>query len=317
MQIEQEIIRYDHMRHINAYVSKIRFQREHMHSSFEVCYVLSGHGVYHQGDVTRTISQGDLILMNPYMLHSFAALEVDELILLTVQIHRLFVRRYIDGVPKLLFCCDQIAGISQEQHAVIVKLLVQTALAYCEFSFIRQFELLGSAALLMGKLVSFIEWKVEENPDSVDDDAQKRRAQRIISYIDENYRQKITLSTLAEREGISTTYLSHFFRKTFGVTFQMYLNAQRLEKALMLLRDRSFSLVDICMSCGFSDGRYLEAACRKTFGCSVAECRKRLRAFEELRDEEDLDALYIRCDKKESLELMRKHLSPDYLTAVL
>ena len=50
-----------------------------------------------------------------------------------------------------------------------------------------------------------------------DKELQKNRVHRLISYFDENYRKKITLSMLAEREEISPTYLSHFFRKKFGV----------------------------------------------------------------------------------------------------
>ena len=34
MDIEQEMIRYDRVRHINVYISKINYLSEHMHGSF-------------------------------------------------------------------------------------------------------------------------------------------------------------------------------------------------------------------------------------------------------------------------------------------
>ena len=137
---------------------------------------------------------------------------------------------------------------------------------------------------------------------------QKNRMQRLISYIDENYRQKITLSTLAAMEGITTTYLSHFFKKAFGVSFQTYLSTQRLEKALILMRDKSISMVDICMNCGFSDSRYLEAACKSFLGCTISEYRRRLDMQEEIGIKKTDDELNEKLSRKASLLYLRKHM---------
>ena len=265
----------------------------------------------HQGSQTRIVNPGSLILTNPYEPHIYASLTEKPLVLLTVQIHKLFVRRYIDCVPKLIFDSGQIADLPQAQYDALLELLFQTAIAYFGNSFYKQFDVLGYVTLLMGKLVSSLEWKLEENPDSSEKELQKNRVRRLISYIDEHYRQKITLSMLADMEGITTTYLSHFFKKAFGVSFQTYLSTQRFEKTLVLMHDKSIPIVDICMNCGFSDSRYLEAACRSTFGCSVSEYRKRLESHEDCEMEQNGNALYARCERKESkesLDIIKNHL---------
>lgn len=313
MDVKQEMIRYDRIRHINAYISKINYLSEHMHGSFELSYVLEGSAQYFQGTHKRTINPGSLILANPYEQHSFAAIGEKPVVLLTLQIHKLFIRRYVETVPRLKFNTAQIANLPSAQHDALVKLLIQTACAYIGNNLSRQFEVMGYATLLLGKLVSCLEWKLENNPDNSGKELQKNRAQRLISYIDENYRQKITLSMLAEMEGISTTYLSHFFRKNFGVSFQEYLKTLRLEKALILLRDKTMSMVDICMNCGFSDSRYLEAACKKTVGCSVAEYRKRCEAQREYELTPEDNVLNRKCSQKECLEILKDHVEPELL----
>lgn len=311
MDVQQEMIRYDRVRHINVQISRIHFVKEHMHGSFELSYVLEGSALCHRSSKTRSIGPGDFILTNPYEPHSFVVQSENPLILLTVQIHQLFVRRYVERVPRLRFNSGQIAALPQEQHDVLVKLIFQTAVSFFRDSASQQFDILAYATLLMGKLVSFLEWELDENPDSTDKELQKNRVRRLISYIDENYRQKITLSMLAEMEGISATYLSHFFRKAFGVSFQTYLSTQRLEKALVLMHDKSISMVDICMNCGFSDSRYLEAACRRTLGCSVAEYRERCESQQDVASELVSDVLYRHCGRKESQEILKKHLGPE------
>lgn len=309
MDAQQEMIRYDRVRHINVEVRKIHFLKEHMHGSFELSYVLKGSAQCHQGSVIRFLHPGDLVLTNPYEPHSYVAQGEGPLVLLTMQIHKLFARRYVESIPRLIFNSSQITELTQSQYDTVVKLLFQTATAYLGNSITQQFDVIGYAVILLGKLVDYLDWKLENNPDNSDKELQKNRVQRLTSYIDENYRQKITLSMLAEMEGISTTYLSHFFRKSFGVSFQNYLSAQRFEKALVLMHDKTISMVDICMNCGFSDSRYLEAACRKTFGCSVAEYRRRLENQEEYEVEQGSDVLHKRYSRKESMDIIRKHLA--------
>lgn len=302
------MVRYDRVRHINVYISKIHFLNEHMHGSFELGYVLEGSAKFNQGAQSRILQPGTLVLMNPYEPHSFVAQGEKPLVLLTLQIHKLFARRYVENIPRLKFNSNQIAQLPQEQRDTLLKLLFQTTLAYFGSSPSQQFDVIGYAIQLMGKLVTYLEWELENNPDSSDKELQKNRVQRLISYIDENYRQKITLSMLADMEGISTTYLSHFFRKTFGVSFQQYLSAQRFEKALVLMHNPSISMVDICMNCGFSDSRYLEAACQRAFGCSVAEYRKHCQSQGESEPKQGDDVLHKRCDRMESINLLKEHL---------
>lgn len=307
MDTVHEMIRYDHMRHINVYISKVRFLKEHMHGSFELSIVLKGSAQFSQGEKIRTVSPGDLILTNPYEPHNYVAQHEEPLVLLTMQIHKLFLRRYIDCVPKLVFNSSQMENLAEEDYNSLVRLVFQTALAYFESDLYRQFDVLGYTTILLGKLVSILEWKLEENPDSSEKELQKNRVQRLISYIDENYRQKITLSMLADMEGLTTTYMSHFFKKAFGVSFQTYLSTQRLEKALVLMHDKSLSMVDICMNCGFSDNRYLEAACKRTLGCSVSEYRKRLYQRGDSEVEMTGNSLHERFGIKESLRLIQEY----------
>ncbi|MBQ9911320.1 MAG: helix-turn-helix transcriptional regulator [Lachnospiraceae bacterium] len=309
MEMAQELIRYDRVRHINAHISEVRFLNEHKIGAFEISYVLRGEGQCRQGELTHDVKEGMLILTNPYEPHSYASVSDKPMVLLTVQIHRLFVRRYIDCVPKLVFNGPAINDLPKEQYDEVVRLLLQTAVSFFDDEQEYPFDTLGYAVRLMGKLVSCLEWKMEDRADSTEKELQKNRARRLIDYIDENYRQKITLTELADMEGITPTYLSHFFKKTFGVSFQQYLSMQRFEKALVLMNDRSINMVDICLNCGFSDSRYLETACRRAFGCSVAEYRSRLSSSKNSEEEAGENVLNRKYGQKKSLNLLRDYIS--------
>lgn len=306
MSVEREIIHYDCVRHINMYINQACFIDAHMHDSFELSCVLKGSGFFHQGKQIVEVKPGDLLLSNPYEVHSYTTLPDQPVTMLTLQINVRFLRRYIEYIPKLKFKSGPINHLPQEQLESIKNHLFKAAIAYFVHSGSQQFDVMGAVLHLFGKLVSLIDWVLEKDSDDADKEFSKNRARRLSDYIDENYRMKITLTSLAEMEGISTTYLSHFFRKSFGVSFQEYLSARRLEKALILMRDKSVTMVDICMNCGFSDSRYLERACLRMFGCSVAEYRRRLENNEEFITGKEGESLCRRMSKQESLEFLKK-----------
>ncbi len=311
MDVRQEMIRYDRVRHFSMQVSKIKYLMGHMHGSFELSYVLEGSGQCIIGAETVKLEPGQLVLINPYEVHGYVSRSDNPLVLLTAQYHRLFLRRYVERIPKLHFNGESIEALSYNQYKELVFLLMKSASVYFADSDSQQFDILACAIILMGKMVSYLEWELDDTPDGAEKELQQSRAQRLMSYIDENFRQKITLTQLAEMEGISTTHLSHFFRKAFGVTFQSYISSQRMEKALVLLRDPTVPLSEIYMRCGFSDHRYLEAACKKTFGCSVAEYRRRCEEQEEEIRVKDAGELFSPYLWEESLAVLKKYLSPE------
>ena len=74
-------------------------------------------------------------------------------------------------------------------------------------------------------------------------------------------------------EHVTETHLSHFFTANFHMSFQEYLMKLRCEKARSLLLTTDLTLIDISISCGFSDPKYLNKAFRKMYNCLPREYR--------------------------------------------
>lgn len=98
--------------------------------------------------------------------------------------------------------------------------------------------------------------------------------QNITQYIDEHYSEKLLLSDIAEREDMDLYYLSHFFKDNFGMSFQNYLLKIRCERARRLLLLTDYSLLDISVSCGFSDPKYFNKGFQQQYGYTPKEYRK-------------------------------------------
>ena len=99
------------------------------------------------------------------------------------------------------------------------------------------------------------------------------RVRRIASYIDEHYNEKLLLQDIAETEDLSLTYLSHFFKDHFQMSFQEYLMHLRCEKARQLLLLTDHNLLEISMECGFSDIKYLNKGFQAIYGTHPRDFR--------------------------------------------
>lgn len=79
--------------------------------------------------------------------------------------------------------------------------------------------------------------------------------QRLLSYMENNFAEDISLADAAKRVGFSESHFSKTFKKMTGINFVMYLNMLRVEKAAELLKNTSLKITDIALSCGFDNVR--------------------------------------------------------------
>ncbi len=108
---------------------------------------------------------------------------------------------------------------------------------------------------------------------------QLNRYHRSIKYIDENYKDKITLDDIANNEYITKNYLSHLWRNLSYFSFQERLNYERVMKSGFLLLTANMSISSISESCGFSDVKYYYLHFKRWYGCSPLEFKKRCLDF--------------------------------------
>ncbi|MBR2374359.1 MAG: AraC family transcriptional regulator [Lentisphaeria bacterium] len=89
---------------------------------------------------------------------------------------------------------------------------------------------------------------------------------RVKHFLDQNFSSPISLKDAAEFAGISSSYLSRQFHHEYGIGFNAYLTARRLESARHLLRNSSLQIGEIAAMCGFSSVSYFIRVFRLHYG---------------------------------------------------
>ena len=101
---------------------------------------------------------------------------------------------------------------------------------------------------------------------------------RIMRYIYDNACEEITLESASHALGISASHLSHFFAEKMHIGFRRYINAIRIDKARLMMRDPCLTLSMICGMCGYASMRTFRRAFQEEMGCLPSEHMAALRS---------------------------------------
>ncbi len=73
----------------------------------------------------------------------------------------------------------------------------------------------------------------------------------IVNYVNDNYTKDIYLETIAGEMGMTSNYLSHFFKEYMKVSFSDFLGKVRVEKAKEMIRTTNKPINSICFEVGY------------------------------------------------------------------
>lgn len=99
----------------------------------------------------------------------------------------------------------------------------------------------------------------------------------IFKFIEKHYNQSCTLSELAQNTGYDYAYLSRYFKKIVGISYNNYVNQYRISRACYLLQNCEMTILDISNECGFNSLRSLNRNFKEQLGISPAEYRRQVR----------------------------------------
>lgn len=97
--------------------------------------------------------------------------------------------------------------------------------------------------------------------------------QMAVAYINENYRDKVTIKHLASLANMSESNFHAAFKKQMGTSPIAYLNNYRLSVAADRLTDTTDTVSDISYSVGINDPLYFSKLFKKIYGMAPKEYR--------------------------------------------
>ena len=309
MQRNYEIVEHPQMEHLSLFVVSIEYRTAHFHRDFEMNLVLSGEVSVSLPGRVLTARQGELLLLNPNEPHELKCVD-EEAVLLCMQLSPKYLRQKFPGVGYLSFDRELLNG---EDTLRIRSLLTELAAQYVMAKPWWQLRCGSLTDMLMYETLRLVPYHFISEEAKRGSQRRMDRLSGILDYVDENYTHRILLSDICEREGLSLTYLSHFFRENLNQSFQEYVTGLRLNRAKEILTSEDRHLLDVCMESGFSDPRYLNRAFLEREGCTPKEYRSRARRTKKKQILRDSHSSQYFPDTETTLQLLEP-LRPDKQT---
>lgn len=100
-------------------------------------------------------------------------------------------------------------------------------------------------------------------------------SQRLLAFIEEHLGSDIGIATLAALAGYSPDHFARLFKQSFGLSPYQFILQRRVERAKALLRDRSHSIAEVAISCGFASQAHFHTTFKARTGVTPGAYRKR------------------------------------------
>ena len=220
----------------------------HVHEQAEIVVILRGTVVMTIGETQYRLRPGDTAVIFPLMPHSYDELLENHQGIICI-IPPDIIPEYASTFHSLLPDCPILrAGASGQDLSIVAERISRLSMDH---------DLPLCVAYLHVLLASTMH-RLSFRP--VYDYTEQDLGGRIIRYIAEHAFEEITLESASRSLGISVSHLSHFFSERMHINFRRFINAIRIEKARLLMRDPNLTLTEICDLCGYTDMRTFRRA---------------------------------------------------------
>ncbi len=233
----------------------------------ELTVITDGAGLYRQGNESALVKRGDILLYNCGELHvtqSVADAGVDYFSIGITNLRKKglppdFLRE--EEEPFLLHGGENfsvIEGICEQLY------FLMSRKAKDSFNDL-------AVQLLGASLIVFLDQLEKDSSYKKKDEL---KAVGIKAYLDKHYKRALTLAILSSELGYSETFISHEFRKKYGIAPMKYITGLRISEAQLLLHSTDLKIREVARKVGYQNSNYFSTLFTREVGITPEKYRE-------------------------------------------
>ncbi|MCR4875508.1 MAG: AraC family transcriptional regulator [Clostridia bacterium] len=222
----------------------------HFHRKIELVYIQSGHKTIICDDKKYFLESDQIFVADSYVMHSYEKSEDSTQIIIVLPNHMLRDYYLLYGNCKIKNCVLLDKDICRAMKPLFLALAKKNP-----NPLINQ----GRIDQLMGHIVDT--FGVEPREEIYD----HKFIEEVLAYIQENYREEITLDTLADHFNYSKYYFSRIFNSYLHTNITNYLSMIRLQAAIEMLKNGKVNVSDAALEAGFASIQTFYRAAKKHY----------------------------------------------------
>lgn len=258
---------------IKYWTNRGQYTPPHWHGAIELLYILNGEGAVTCDGKEYLVQAGQFIVIDSDKIHEMKCAKVS--MMLIIHFSRKRMENYVHDLGQFeLFSCEEIYEKKDEKKyqeicqmlRSLVPLYVREPVGY----------LLKSQAIAMEilfELLNHFSRKKEKIKNGKDEETLKR-LKEITDYIEQHYKNTITLEEISSSFFLSREYFSRFFKKNMGVAFSRYVNQVRLMHIYYDICNSDEGIMKLAEKHGFRNYKIFNKMFHETYGCTPRQARK-------------------------------------------
>ena len=273
LQGRREYVTYLDDSSIRIWYSDIPWRYEtHDHSAVEILLTLEGMVTYTIEDKIYQVRKGEILIVPPDTLHSLSMGEGSSRYLFLFESDAIMAMRDLKAMASYFHKPFHLRDGS-DAHVRIRELLLRAREAYekremmwntmCYSCILRVYATLGQ------RYLSGIKPRTGDNMRNMDPEV----INAVMTYINNHYREELSLEDVARFAGFSRYYFSRSFKRQTGYSFKDYLCQKRLQVAMDLLIRTNRSMRDVAIESGFGSVATFNRVFREKKGCTPTQYR--------------------------------------------
>ncbi len=230
----------------------------HYHSDYELNLVLGTSGNRIIGDSIEPFDTIDLVLIGPRVPHAWRGETKPDTRVITLQFDEEFANTSIAGKKVFSHIFEMLKRSSSgikftgEVVEVVSNILNEMCASQTFKNVLKFYDLLNALAITPTEQQRQLASSSFDSSNLVRQ-SKSRRIEKICNFIEQNYNKNISLDDIANLANMSSSAVSHFFKKRTSRTFSNYITDIRIGHAARLLIETSRSVNDIAFDCGFGN----------------------------------------------------------------
>ncbi|GHU64167.1 AraC family transcriptional regulator [Spirochaetia bacterium] len=258
----------------------------HWQKTMEILYLTKGHIRACVNGKFYDLKQGDIIFINPEMIHGYCSLEpVCQIIVFLFGLElfeqslddlRNSINQMIAFNKKMIISAENDSKIYYKIKKLILNIRNEYVTMKKGYRLAIKKDLFELGLLFLRELPDAqIEYEKDKRIN-----APVSLVERILAFIHENFDDPdLDLDKAAEAAALSKFYFTRFFRERTGITFHAYLSKLRINRAMSLLSETEMPVTEIVYNCGFSSINTFNRVFKNYTGVSPLSYRSDLRCL--------------------------------------
>ena len=273
LQGKREYVTYPENSSVRIWYSDVPWQYDlHDHSAVEIVLMMEGSVTYTVEDATYQVRKGEILIVPPDTRHSLTMGEGSSRYLFLFEPDAVMNMRDIKSLAVHFHKPFHLRDGS-DAHVRIRELLLRARDTYekrelmwntiCYSCLLRIYATLGQ------RYLNGIRARSSEGVRNVDSEV----INAAMTYINNHYKDDLTLEDVSSFAGFSRYYFSRSFKKHTGYSFKDYLCQKRLQIAVDLLIRTNRPMKDVALESGFGSVATFNRVFREHKGCTPTQYR--------------------------------------------